>query len=85
MVRNFTFSFKEKRLTKTNKETFSSHYSCIVEIRSLLPFPMVVMTATAMPAAKVEMIKLVGLAAFLEIPLSPNRENINYSVIKMLY
>ena len=41
------------------------------------------MTATATPAAKKEMIKLVGLTEFLEISLSPNRENINYSVIKI--
>ena len=65
------------------RKRFPGAISRIGEIRSLVPVPMVVMTATATPAAKKEMIKLVGLTEFLEISLSPNRENIDYSVIKI--
>lgn len=80
-ISNFYFRGKDDPTTK--KEAFRSHYSRMGEIRSILPVPMVVMTATATPAAKKEILKLVALNNYLEISLPPDRDNINYSVIKM--
>ena len=71
--------------TKTKKAAFRQHYGRIGEIRSLLPpsTPVVVMTATATNHAEREIANIVGMKKYHRIALSPNKENIRYSVISL--